>query len=88
LTALRAKHAQPGNLTWGIDGTSGALVDMKDLNIWDPLLVKLQVYKTAIETAILLLRIDDIVSGTKKKDDADKPEKKPEPENDAPTMQM
>jgi T-complex protein 1 subunit gamma len=31
--------------------------------------VKLQVYKTAIETAILLLRIDDIVSGSKKKDD-------------------
>jgi len=88
LTALRAKHAQPGNATWGIDGTSGNLVDMKELNIWDPLLVKLQVYKTAIETAILLLRIDDIVSGTKKKDDADKPEKKPAPENDEPTMKM
>lgn len=28
----------------------------------------LQVYKTAVETAILLLRIDDIVSGSKKKD--------------------
>jgi T-complex protein 1 subunit gamma len=30
--------------------------------------VKLQIYKTAVETAILLLRIDDIVSGSKKKD--------------------
>jgi T-complex protein 1 subunit gamma len=88
LTALRAKHAQPGNQTWGIDGTTGNLVDMKELNIWDPLLVKLQIYKTAIETAILLLRIDDIVSGTKKKDDADKPEKKPAPEQDEPTMKM
>jgi len=28
--------------------------------------VKMQTMKTAIETAILLLRIDDIVSGTKK----------------------
>lgn len=27
----------------------------------------LQVYKTAVETAILLLRIDDIVSGSKKR---------------------
>ena len=29
----------------------------------------IQVYKTAIETAILLLRIDDIVSGSKKRGD-------------------
>uniref|UniRef100_A0A915K8T1 T-complex protein 1 subunit gamma n=1 Tax=Romanomermis culicivorax TaxID=13658 RepID=A0A915K8T1_ROMCU len=91
LTALRAKHAQPGNQTWGIDGNTGNLVDMKELNIWDPLTVKLQVFKTAIETAILLLRIDDIVSGTKKKDDADKPAKPSAPvEQDtssAPTME-
>lgn len=91
LTALRAKHAQPGNQTWGIDGNTGSLVDMKELNIWDPLTVKLQVFKTAIETAILLLRIDDIVSGTKKKDDADKPAKPSAPvEQDAssaPTME-
>jgi len=87
LTALRAKHVQPGNQTWGIDGTTGNLVDMKELHIWDPLLVKLQIYKTAIETAILLLRIDDIVSGTKKKDDADKPEKKPEAPEPEPSKE-
>lgn len=66
LTALRAKHAQEGNSTWGVDGNSGEIVDMKQLGIWEPLSVKLQTYKTAIETAILLLRIDDIVSGSKK----------------------
>ncbi|XP_055324365.1 T-complex protein 1 subunit gamma [Sitodiplosis mosellana] len=69
LTALRAKHAsqQSGLCTWGIDGESGQLVDMNERGIWEPLAVKLQVYKTAIETAILLLRIDDIVSGSKKR---------------------
>ncbi|KAI4501028.1 hypothetical protein M0802_003831 [Mischocyttarus mexicanus] len=66
LTALRAKHTTEGT-TWGIDGETGELVDMKERGIWEPLSVKLQVYKTAIETAILLLRIDDIVSGSKKK---------------------
>lgn len=66
LTALRAKHAQEGNASWGVDGNTGELVDMKQLGIWEPLAVKLQTYKTAIETAILLLRIDDIVSGAKK----------------------
>jgi len=71
LTALRAKHAQDTekNVNWGINGESGELADMSELGIWEPLSVKLQVYKTAIETAILLLRIDDIVSGSKKKGD-------------------
>jgi T-complex protein 1 subunit gamma len=67
LTTLRAKHAA-GEKTWGIDGETGEIVDMNVLKIWEPLSVKLQTYKTAIETAILLLRIDDIVSGSKKKD--------------------
>merc|ERR1712142_775073 len=68
ITALRAKHAQERNVNWGINGETGELADMTELGIWEPLAVKLQVYKTAIETAILLLRIDDIVSGSKKKD--------------------
>lgn len=75
LTALRAKHAshaaESGPCAWGIDGESGEIVDMKVRGIWEPLSVKLQVYKTAVETAILLLRIDDIVSGSKKGKDSD-----------------
>jgi T-complex protein 1 subunit gamma len=67
LTALRAKHAVEGNSTWGIDGDTGTIVDMKEFGIWEPYSVKAQTYKTAIETARLLLRIDDIVSGSKKK---------------------
>lgn len=66
LTALRAKHAVDGNASWGVDGDTGDIVDMHKLGIWEPLSVKLQTYKTAVETAILLLRIDDIVSGSKK----------------------
>ncbi|XP_063894856.1 T-complex protein 1 subunit gamma [Helicoverpa armigera] len=67
LTALRARHAA-GSSSAGIDGDTGEIVDMPVKGIWEPLAVKLQVYKTAVETAILLLRIDDIVSGSKKKD--------------------
>ncbi|CRK94162.1 CLUMA_CG007680, isoform A [Clunio marinus] len=73
LTALRAKHAShpQGDTTpcsYGINGETGEIVDMKVQGIWEPLSVKMQVYKTAVETAILLLRIDDIVSGSKKRD--------------------
>nr|XP_002129236.1 T-complex protein 1 subunit gamma-like [Ciona intestinalis] len=66
ITALRAKHAADGNQTWGVNGETGQIADMKDLDVWEPVAVKLQTYKTAMETAMLLLRIDDIVSGTKK----------------------
>jgi len=43
---------------------------MKEAEIWDPVEVKNQSFKTAIESACMLLRIDDIVSGIKKQPDA------------------
>ncbi|GCC18624.1 hypothetical protein chiPu_0018004 [Chiloscyllium punctatum] len=67
LTSLRAKHTQEGCQSWGVNGETGALMDMKELGIWEPLTVKSQTFKTSVETAILLLRIDDIVSGHKSK---------------------
>ena len=71
LTALRAKHAkgEGDSKMWGIDGLTGKVAQMEGLGILEPMAVKAQTYKTAIETAILLLRIDDIVSGTKKKEE-------------------
>ncbi|KAJ2687039.1 T-complex protein 1 subunit gamma [Coemansia spiralis] len=66
LTDLRAKHAS-GLTTWGVDGEKGVPVDMNDYGVWEPLAVKLQTIKTAIDSASLLLRVDDIVSGTSKK---------------------
>ena len=66
ITELRAKHAAPGGFMFGIDGESGKIQNMQEKEIWDPVAVKLQTYKTAIESACMLLRIDDIVSGIKK----------------------
>ncbi|CCJ28908.1 unnamed protein product [Pneumocystis jirovecii] len=62
LTQLRAKHVN-GQHSWGVDGETGKLVDMCSHGVWEPQAVKLQSIKTAIESACLLLRIDDIVSG-------------------------
>ncbi|RMZ85773.1 hypothetical protein DV737_g490, partial [Chaetothyriales sp. CBS 132003] len=60
LTQLRAKQAE-GKSSFGVDGESGVVVDMKqDDGIWEPTAVKLQSIKTAIESACLLLRVDDI----------------------------
>jgi T-complex protein 1 subunit gamma len=59
LTQLRAKHAE-GGTSWGIDGDAGKLVDMKEYGVWEPMAVKMQSVKTAVESACLLLRVDDI----------------------------
>lgn len=47
---------------------AGTIVDMKHLGVWEAFEVKVQTIKTAVESATLLLRIDDIVSGMSKKD--------------------
>lgn len=76
LTALRAKHSGTKDMEnsdssfWGIDGLKGVPADMRELGIWEPLVVKTQTMKTAVEAAGMLLRIDDIVSGLSKRKDA------------------
>ena len=71
LTELRSRHAASdgSGLMWGINGNSGKIEDMKEAEVWDPVSVKTQTFKTAIESACMLLRIDDIVSGIKKEAD-------------------
>ena len=66
MTELRAKHAEGGE-TWGVDGHQGEISDMAKLKIWEPITVKAQTVKTAIESSCMLLRIDDIVSGINSK---------------------
>jgi len=67
ITELRSKHSNPEGKFIGIDGNTGHLADMKVKGIWEPVVVKLQTFKTAIESSCMLLRIDDVVSGIKKK---------------------
>jgi len=68
ITELRAKHAELGNHNFGIDGNNKKISDMGDINVWEPIAVKNQVIKTSIEASCLLLRIDDVVSGVKRKE--------------------
>lgn len=74
LTAVRAKHSDESDKNakyWGIDGMKGVAVDVREIDVWEPVIVKTQTFKTAVEAAAMLLRIDDIVSGlTKKKDNS------------------
>ena len=61
LTQLRARHAN-GEHSYGIDGHTGKVVDMKQYGLYESASVRVQILKTAIESAALLLRVDDVVS--------------------------
>lgn len=54
IVLFQAKHAQAKSTTWGVDGETGNLVDMQEFGIWDPLSVKAQTYKTAIEVCYVI----------------------------------
>jgi len=71
LTELRAKHAlkEGKGAHFGVDGKEGGIVDMNEYGVWEPFVVKLQTIKTAIESASMLLRIDDVVSGLRNRDE-------------------
>jgi len=65
LTELRAKHAN-GEYSWGINGDTGKVVDMKSYGLYESASVKIQILKTAIEASRMLLRVDDVVQATRK----------------------
>lgn len=49
----QAKHTQADGGSWGVDGETGCLADMAAKGIWEPLAVKAQTYKTAVEVSQL-----------------------------------
>ena len=67
MTELRAKQTETDGHNFGVDGEKGTMTDMRKLGIWEPYCVKSQTLKTSIESACLILRIDDVVSGTRRR---------------------
>jgi chaperonin GroEL (HSP60 family) len=66
LTELKAKHAN-GEKTTGFDAFSGKIVNAFEASILDSYRVKKTVYLAALETAIILLRVDDVITAAKMK---------------------
>ena len=56
---MQAKHAA-GEHTWGVDGETGKVKDHRE-GLMESAAVKTQTLKTAIESACLLLRVDECV---------------------------
>ena len=58
---LRKAHAE-GNSHAGINVYEGGVSDMKEANVLEPLRVVEQAIQSATETAVMILRIDDVIS--------------------------
>jgi thermosome len=61
ITELRVRHGR-GEKTIGINTISGKVEDVQKLNVYEPLIVKEQIFKAATEAACMILRIDDIIA--------------------------
>jgi thermosome len=65
LVELRAKHEEPEGYRYGVDVFSGKVADMSTLNVIEPIIVKSKAISAAVEAAITILRIDDVVIASK-----------------------
>jgi thermosome len=83
---LRAKHKE-GQRWAGINVFEGKIDDMYKLNVLEPVLVKKQTIKSAVEAAAMILRIDDIIAASRleEKGGKGKEEKKEEEETSTST---
>jgi len=65
LVALRAAHEKSDGLWKGINVFTGKTVNMMRESVLEPLLVKEQAIKSAVEASAVILRIDDVIVAAK-----------------------
>jgi archaeal chaperonin len=63
---LRQAHSLKAGKHMGIEIENGGTWDMRMANVYEPKRVISQALKSAVETAIMVLRIDDVISSKKK----------------------
>jgi len=80
VVTLRARHKE-GQKWAGINVLEGKIDDMYKLDILEPVLVKKQSIKSAVEAAAMILRIDDVIAASRLEEKKGKEEKTGEEES-------
>jgi len=62
LVALRSAHEKADGLWMGVNAFKGEVTDMMEEGVVEPLSVKEQAIKSAVEAATMVLRIDDVIA--------------------------
>jgi len=65
LVALRSAHEKAGGLWKGVNVFKGEITDMMEEGVVEPLSVKEQAIKSAVEATSMILRIDDVIAAAK-----------------------
>ena len=60
LVELKSKHNTPANVWFGVNTKTGKAADMLKMDVVEPLRVKTQVIKSAVEAVTMILRVDDV----------------------------
>jgi thermosome len=64
LSELRSRH-EKGETWAGIEVREGKIQDMSKMGVFEPLIVKKQIIKSATEAASMILKIDDVIAAGK-----------------------
>jgi thermosome len=65
MVALKAAHAEPKGHAVGVDVYTGKTKDMIGEGVIEPVRVKEQAVKSAVEAASMILRVDDVIAAAK-----------------------
>jgi len=65
MVSLRAAHESPDGKWMGVDVYTGKIEDMMKKGVIEPVKVKEQAIKSAVEAAAMILRIDDVIAAAK-----------------------
>ncbi len=66
ISEMKARHER-GELWAGVNVVEGGVEDMRKLEVYEPLVVKKQIIKSATEAAAMILKIDDVIASAKMK---------------------
>ena len=64
MVAIKAAHDKKGGWSMGVNVFDEGVIDMLEQGVVEPMAVKLQAIKSAVEVSSMILRIDDVVAAT------------------------
>ena len=64
MVAIKSAHDKKGGSAMGVNVYDEGVIDMLEQGVVEPMAVKLQAVKSAVEVSAMILRIDDVVAAT------------------------
>ena len=64
MVELKAAHEKEGGCAMGVNVFKGGITDMLERGVVEPMVVKMQALKSAVEITSMILRIDDVVAAS------------------------